>query len=216
MTEVTVAETSSTEALPALVDQAIEFVLKLEDASMDGVITLIKGDRGGATRFGITQRWHPELTPTGFFDFSSDPNAPHGQVPKMEMDEALKIAKGVLSNHYAKPLRLASFQSLDVAERILSFAVNEGTTEAVAILQRAVNAVVEPPDVTDPQGNKISIPLTVDGAIGPNTIHAANVADASLLVDSLRGFAASFYKLVVARNQSQAPFLKGWLNRANA
>ena len=71
------------------IQQATDVVLRQEDSRMSGVITTIPGDSGGRTRFGIAERWHPELTATGFFT-------------TMPTAEALKVAEGVYAA-LAKP-----------------------------------------------------------------------------------------------------------------
>jgi hypothetical protein len=66
---------------------AIDVVLRQEDSRMSGVITTISGDSGGRTRFGIAERWHPELTAAGFFT-------------TMPTAAALTVAEGVYAESY--------------------------------------------------------------------------------------------------------------------
>jgi lysozyme family protein len=94
---------------------------------MGGVITGTLDDRGGRTRFGIAEKWHPDLTQTGFFD-------------SMGRDQALVIAEKVLINQYAQILLLAQINSQAIATALLSMAVVEGNFEAVKLLQMSVGA----------------------------------------------------------------------------
>jgi lysozyme family protein len=103
---------------------AVDFILKQEDAAMSGIITGSPNDRGGRTRFGIPEKWHPTLTATGFFD-------------GMEREAALVVAEGILSQQYASPLLLAKISSQAIATALLSMAVVEGKTQAITLLQRA-------------------------------------------------------------------------------
>jgi lysozyme family protein len=106
---------------------AVDFVLKQEDATMVGEVTGYKDDRGGRTRFGIAERWHPDLTKTGFYD-------------DMDRDHALVIAENVLVEQYADPILLAQIDSQAIATALLSMAVVEGNREAVKLLQMSVGA----------------------------------------------------------------------------
>lgn len=44
---------------------AIEFVMREDHETLSGKVT---EDVGGRTRFGIAERWHPEVTATGFYE----------------------------------------------------------------------------------------------------------------------------------------------------
>lgn len=127
---------------------AIDFVLRQEDATLSGVITNSPADRGGRTRWGIAEKWHPELTANGFFD-------------DMPAAESLAVAEGVYSQQYAGPLMLAEINSQAVATALLSMAVVEGQREAVTLLQRAcgVNAdgVLGPQTLAAVNGEKSMI-----------------------------------------------------------
>lgn len=109
------------------VKAAVDFILHQEDATMAGIITGTPDDRGGRTRFGIAERWHPDLTQTGFFD-------------SMGRDQALAIAEKVLTGQYAQILLLAQIASQGIATALLSMAVVEGNFEAVKLLQLSVGA----------------------------------------------------------------------------
>jgi lysozyme family protein len=112
------------------VKACIDVTLRQEDSTLSGVITVIPGDSGGRTRYGIAERWHPELTSTGFFT-------------TMPAAAALTVAEGVYAASYAKPLMLSQINAQGVAAALLSFAVVEGPVEAVKLLQQACGAVVD-------------------------------------------------------------------------
>lgn len=177
------------------VQQAVQFVLRQEDSRLSGEITVLPGDRGGPTRFGIASRFHPELVSAGFFDKVD------GE-PKISHDDALAIAEKVYAEQYSAPLCLTEVASQDVTNRLLSFAINEGVTEAVEIAQRAANS--------------LGAQLDVDGKLGGETLQAINAADPEQLIVANRVFQKQFYTNLVTARPELLPDLKGLLNRAEA
>ena len=77
------------------------------------------------------------------------------------------------------------------------FAVNAGTGQAAKFVQRAVGAVA-------------------DGAIGPATMEKVIKTTPMDLLTSFSTQKENFYKAIVAKNPTQAKFLKGWLTRTAA
>jgi lysozyme family protein len=104
------------------IDIAVEYVLRQEDSKLSGVITT---DLGGRTRFGVAEKFHPELTSTGFYD-------------TMPTAQALEIAISVYKSIYANTLKLNTISDQTVANALLSYAVNVGTVRAVKLLQRTL------------------------------------------------------------------------------
>ncbi len=177
------------------INQAVQFVLLQEDSHLSGDVTQIPGDRGGRTRFGLAERWHPALVEQGFFDVEDGS-------PKIPNEEALAIAEKVYEEEYAAPLSLAEIDVQGVADRVLSFAVNEGPREATLLLQRALNSC--------------GCNLSTDGVFGPATLAAVNAANSAQLIPALRAQQAGFYRRLVATQPRLLPELQGFLNRANA
>jgi lysozyme family protein len=168
------------------VKAAVEFVLRQEDATLSGKVTT---DAGGRTRFGIAEKFHPELTSTGFFT-------------AMPVAEALATSESIYQSAYWKPICGDQVASQDVADRILSFAINLGPETAVRLLQQAANAL----------GSK----LTDDGGMGPETLSAINSLNPTMLLATWRGVLDAYYRSIVAAKPSQAEYLDGWLDRVNA
>lgn len=171
------------------VDSAIQYVLREEDSTLSGNVTTTKGDRGGATRFGIAERSHPELISSGFFD-----------ITRVTRDQALFTAELVYTRSYAYPLRIAFIVDQAVATALLSMGINAGTVKAAELLQRACTTL----------GTEVAD----DGAIGSATLVAINSCKPDLL---LAGFVANvelFYKNLAAADPDDEKFLKGWDNRA--
>jgi lysozyme family protein len=157
---------------------SIDYVLRQEDSRMSGEITNDPRDKGGRTRYGIAERFHPDLTSTGFFT-------------TMSALTALGMAHLVYTKEYGDPLKIGLIDIQQVANALLSFAVNEGVKTSVELLQRALG-------------------LSVDGEIGPNTIRRIN--GGSVLPELYREQYAH-YVAIVAANPSQERFFNGWINR---
>lgn len=107
------------------VNAAIDYTLRWEDESLSGVITT-NDDGVTKTRFGIDERFHPELVACGFY---SD----------MGSVAALAIARNVYAQHYAEPLSIAQIGNQEVANKLLSLGVNIGVETAARMLQLAVH-----------------------------------------------------------------------------
>lgn len=107
------------------VDIAVEYVLRQEDSKLSGVITR---DSGGRTRFGVAEKFHPELTNTGFFD-------------TMPTAQALEVAIKTYKNQYAPQLQLGKIISQAIANTFLSYAINDGTEIAIKLIQKLLGCV---------------------------------------------------------------------------
>lgn len=106
----------------ANVRTAIDYVLRFEDPALSGVVTT---DSGGRTRFGIAERFHPELTNCLFYS-------------SMGTTAALTIAVRIYSDSYAAPLCIEDIQDQDIANKLLSLGVNCGVRTASKRLQEAL------------------------------------------------------------------------------
>jgi lysozyme family protein len=175
---------------------AVQFVLRQEDSRLTGAITTLKGDRGGRTRFGLAERFHPDLVKSGYYDIGEDgePVVPH--------DEALAIADQFTRSSMRSPLSLDRIESQDVANRLLSFAINEGPAEGIAVAQKACNA--------------LGCSLGVDGKLGPATLKALNSLDPEKWIAANRIQQENFYRHLVQVRPEMAHLLNGLLNRADA
>ena len=168
---------------------SIDYVLRQEDATMSGVITDDTWDTGGKTRFGVAQHFHPELTPSGFYD-------------SMSTADALVVAHRVYTFSYAGPLLLVQMRSQKVANALLSFAINEGVEPCVKILQNTLASM------------KLSV--TTDGVMGSQTINALNSVDETLLLKMLAINQRGHYDAICAANPNDRKFYNGWMNRITA
>jgi lysozyme family protein len=106
----------------ANVDAAISYTLEFEDSTLSGKITV---DDGGRTRFGIAEKYHPELTNSLFYSSM-------GQVA------ALQVARGIYAKDYADQLCIEEIANQDIANKLLSLGINIGISRTSKMLQSAV------------------------------------------------------------------------------
>lgn len=133
-------------------------------------------DHGGATNCGITEA-----------------NArDYGYGGDMRDIPADVVSRIYLSEYWNKVHAASVPVPADLV--IFDAAVNEGVTEAVRQLQRAVGQ-------------------QVDGIYGEHTAAAVSFANGKSLAMTLLDLRANFYNAIVAREPSQHVFLAGWLNR---
>lgn len=166
---------------------AFAFVLQHEDSTCSGKVTV---DAGGRTRFGIAEKFHPDLTE----EFFSGP-----------AEDALAEAEKIEEREYWDAMRLAEVENQNVANKLFDMAVNMGVRQAAVYAQRAANALAV-----------VGARVTEDGVIGPRTLAAINTPDPIAYYQLLRELGASHYRHLAAVNPAQAVNLAGWLKRAEA
>jgi len=141
-------------------------------------------DRGGATKYGITERVARQY---GY----------EGDMRDLPLETAVEIYK----KRYWEPIRLGKIKNEIMQELMFDAAVNHGLEWAVRIGQRAYNAL-----------NKNTI--VEDGLVGPQTIKALNneeyQQDLCFWYLIVRG--TYFYDIAKATS-SQKTFIRGWGNR---
>lgn len=119
---------------------------------------------------------------------------PHLDIKNLTIDEAMAIYHG----DYWKPVQGDLIVGNELAIQVFDMAVNAGIGAAAKILQTIVG-------------------VTADGVIGPVTLRAV---DAYPSIDGLlwryKFERARYYARIVSRNQSQAAFLMGWINRIDS
>jgi len=160
-------------------EQAVERVLKLEGGYVDH-----SADKGGPTRFGITQKTARE------YGYDGDMR----ELPK-------EIAKEIYKHRYWQNYDLDKIDHEQLAGKVFSFGINAGTHTAVKALQRAYNLLT-------------NSEIAEDGLVGPETLQAVNNYDKTdRLLDCLKAIQAEYYLDIVRGNPGQNVFLAGWLNR---
>jgi lysozyme family protein len=154
-------------------------------------------DRGGPTRFGITQAVARR------FGYAGD-------MTEYPIEEAERVYKV----QYWNTARLDEVDAIseDIAQELFDTGVNLGIGRAGMFLQRSLNALNrEQRDYPD---------LTVDGIIGPATLHslrsfiARRQAQGELvLLRALDGLQRAAYIALSENNGTQESFVFGWLLR---
>ena len=166
---------------------AFAFVLQHEDSTRSGKVTV---DAGGRTRFGIAEKFHPDL-PEEFFTGPAE--------------DALAEAEKIEEREYWDAMRLGEVENQNVANKLFDMGVNMGVRQAAFYAQRAANALVA-----------VDVRLAEDSVIGPRTLAAINAGDPIVYYQLLCQFSAAFYRHVAAVNPAQAVNLAGWMKRAEA
>ena len=171
---------------------AFLFTLQHEDSTRSGKVTV---DGGGRTRFGIAEKFHPDL-PEEFF------NGP--------AENALAEAEKIEEREYWDLMRLTEVESQNVANKLFDMGVNMGVRQASIYAQRATNLFLSHKALGAEQK------LAEDGVIGAKTLAAINRCDPRELYQTLCELSEAHYRHVAAVNPAQAVNLKGWLKRAGA
>ena len=171
---------------------AFQFVLLHEDSTRSGKVTV---DAGGRTRFGIAERFHPEL-PEEFFTGPAD--------------EALAGAEEIEQREYWEAMRLEEVEDQNVANKLFDMGVNMGVFQAAILAQRAANFLLRT------GGDPAATQLAEDGVVGAKTLAAINAQVPAEYHRVLCELSEAHYRHLAAVNPAQAVNLEGWLKRAQA
>ena len=169
----------------------INWVLRLEDRTLRGDTVDLK-DGAGYTRFGITQKNCPQVPENFWIDTTG--------APRMTNDEALEAAQQVYHDRYWTPLQGAAFASDELAATLLSFAVNDGVSDAVKLLQGCLGFAQ----------------AARDGKLGPATLQAALMVPSTILIAELQDAQETRYQAIEAAHPGDVKFDAGWRKRAYA
>lgn len=166
------------------VDDLIDDVIRREGGFVD-----YPHDRGGPTKYGITQRTLEER---------------YGR--RVTVDEVREMpestARRIYADRYYKGPRIDELPAI-IRPQVFDIAVNSGPVRAIKMLQDAIDAA--------------GFPCDKDGIIGPNTrrqCFAAVELMGEHLINALVTLRELFYFRICARDPSQKVFLQGWLRRA--
>ena len=161
----------------------------------------IKGDSGGATKYGISLRFIKNL-PLDDSDINHD-----GHVTALDI-EALdeSTSKAFYRKYFWFHYQLGNIETEQVASKIFTIFVNMRGRTAAKVVQRALASC------------KVR-GIKEDGRLGPLSFAAINevTCDCSLTamyLTALRAHQESVYRLIAARNSTQTKFLNGWIKRA--
>ncbi len=173
------------------IEQYLEELIKREGGYVNN-----PADRGGATKYGITEA---VARANGF----------KGNMKDLPLD----VAKSIYRKQYWVSPRFDQVNAVSsaVAEELLDTGVNCGTGFAKPLLQRALNLL-------NNQGKAGWPDLTEDGIYGPATLKALNIYLAkrgkegeTVLVRVLNIMQGQRYIEICERNKSQEQFFYGWI-----
>jgi lysozyme family protein len=167
---------------------AFQFMMDHEDAKREGKVTY---DGDGRTRFGICEKFHPEL-PEEFWT--------------CDAAKALSWAQMIYRSDYWAACRLGEIVDQAIASKIFDISVVMGRKEAVTLAQRAANGLLL---------GSAKAPA-IDGKIGPQTIAALNSCPPQNVVESLCNLSKIIFCEDAAKHPEKQVDLNGWLNRAAA
>lgn len=164
---------------------AIEIILRREGGAR---VTDHPQDKGGLTKFGISQRAHPHL-----------------DIIKLTKDDA----KALYKQGCWDKIQGDFITDQAMAEEIFDSAVNMGVHQASCLAQLAANTVCLL------QVTAARPPLIVDGNIGPKTVKALDraVFHGEYFMVLLKLNRLARYAVICNKDASQCVFLLGWLNR---
>jgi len=160
--------------LDQLVDQTI---------ATEGGFTDNPSDHGNATQFGITSgQW-------GRYQHLGRP-ASVREIQAITMDQARAFYR---AQFLSSPFASVPFD--EIKAQLLDIAVNSGPTEAIKLLQHALD-------------------VPVDGVMGDRTRQMLNAMPWKLTNAALVAQRVKFYLDLAHADANQGQFLKGWLARA--
>lgn len=160
------------------VDQLITDIIAREGK----VYTNDPSDKGGPTKFGITQ-----ATLAAYRGHAVTPD----DVKNLQESEARQIYK----DRYVNAAHFDQIKDEKVRAELVDFGVNSGPQTAVKHLQEVLG-------------------VTVDGALGPKSLAAANAFEGRALLNKLAVNRLLFLLNLGLNNSSQLKYVRGWANRA--
>ncbi|MCG6641643.1 glycoside hydrolase family 108 protein [Acinetobacter baumannii] len=173
------------------IDQYLEELIKREGGYVNNPV-----DRGGATKFGITEA-------------VARANGYKGSMRELPLD----VAKAIYKKQYWTAPRFDQVNAVSsaVAEELLDTGVNCGINFAKPLLQRALNLL-------NNQGKAGYEDLKVDGVYGSKTLDALKIyltkrgkEGEKVLVQVLNIMQGQRYIEICERNKSQEQFFYGWI-----
>lgn len=171
-------------------EKALETVFAHEGGYND-----VKGDKGGATNYGISLRFLKLADE----DIDGDGHVDADDIRALTLESAAALYKEHFWDHY----KLYRVDTLELSTKMLDIFVNMRGRTAAKVCQRALEDC----------GHS----LAVDGILGRVSFGLLNEEmdrRAERLMDYVRYQQANVYRRIVEHDPTQRKFIKGWLNRA--
>ena len=173
-------------------------------AQWEGGLTDHPNDKGGITKYGVSLAFLSDLAQT---------QAGRDVLDRMgiRLPVTRETIRALTPDHAASLFKWQFWDRLrcdDLQPRtaliIYDAAVNHGPARSVKLVQQACNII------------STRDKLVVDGALGPLTRSALKANNTPTMHAQAIEQRRRFYRNIVDNNPSQAVFLRGWLNRADA
>lgn len=154
-------------------------------------------DPGGETKYGISKKAFPNIN-----------------IKELTLDQAEKI-------YYSKYWKIAKCADIleacgyELAQKVFNIAVNIGPVTAIKLLQRAMWSAFRPSEAKQVREDIFTY-LKDDGVMGPITNGMLNLINSDALLATFKSEVASYYRILIERNNSLKKYEKGWLRRAYA
>ncbi len=151
-------------------------------------------DRGGKTRYGITEE-------------TARRNGYEGEMSELPHDQALDILKREYWNDNNLPCEAVSEWDEPIALELFDSSVLHGPVQAAKFLQEALNLM------NRDQSDRYSKDLKVDGWAGGKTLEAMKLLyrDKDVILKMLNGLQAEFMFNIARRDSTQEWNLVGWM-----
>lgn len=165
--------------------KAMPFIFEHEGGYND-----VKGDKGGATNWGVSLKFLRSINK----DIDGDGDIDFMDIQKLTKENAEQIYfDNFWKNLYDKVSEKLGIKMFDVA-------INAGSTRSNKLLQTALN--------------KLGSKLVVDGAVGQTTLtEVAKYSENAILANYVQS-QKEFYDNIIKADPTQEKFRKGWMNRA--
>lgn len=171
--------------------KALETVFEHEGGYND-----VKGDKGGATNYGISLRFLKLANE----DIDGDGHVDANDIRALTLESATRVYKEYFWDHY----KLVRVENLKLSTKMLDIFVNMRGRTAAKVCQRALK--------------DCGHTLLIDGILGGISFGLLNSEmgrNGEQLMEHIRNQQANVYRKIVQNNPTQGKFLKGWLNRAS-
>jgi lysozyme family protein len=153
--------------------------------SWEGGFSNTNGDKGGATKYGVTiSTWKAQG-----YDKDGDGDIDVDDLRKITSEDAMEICR----RNYWNRWKADGIKSQSVANLLVDWVWASGSY-GITIPQRVLR-------------------VKADGIVGPKTLMALNGRDSRSLFQELKAARAEYIRGIVRRDPSQEKFLEGWLNR---
>ena len=153
---------------------------------LEGGFAILKNDKGGATKYGVTLQTWKEFG----YDKNEDGVIDVEDIKLLTPEDAKKIAKKIFWDYF----KADQIKNQTIAEFICDWGYNSGRTTIAKKVQSMLG-------------------LKVDGIFGTTTISKINSSNQQNLFNELKQSRLEFVKNIVAHDPTQERFYKGWVNR---